>query len=213
LEQVLHGAQHYLSFDMQELAECTKCSRIVKNFSKLKISHPDYLNKPIIPILIKQTFLCIIGLAPGFSGANRTGKIFHGDFSGNILNKAIQLSNYKKQDKYTFPYITNAVKCFPPNNKPISSEINNCNIHLKNELESLGNLRVIIALGYIAHISVLRSYSILQKKHKFVHGAVHKINNNVVLIDSYHCSKINVYTKRITLSKLIDILKLAMSYR
>ena len=213
MEQALHGAQHYLSFNMQELSECKKCSRIVKNFSKLNISHPNYLNEPIIPIFKKHTFLCIVGLAPGFSGANRTGKIFNGDFSGDFLSKAIEMSNYKKEDEYTFPYITNAVKCFPPNNKPIRSEINNCNMYLKTELESLNNLKVIIALGCIAHISVLRSYSIIQKKHKFAHGQIHKINKNVVLIDSYHCSKINVYTKRITLSMLTDILKLAISYK
>ena len=111
------------------------------------------------------------------------------------------------------PYITNAVKCYPPNNKPNGSEINNCNIYLKQELESLDNLKVIIALGSISHNSILKSYSLVKQKYKFSHGFAHKINRNLVLIDSYHCSKMNINTKRLTLAMLINILNLAISNR
>ena len=198
---------------MRDLLTCKKCPRIVNNFYKLKKSHPSYLNRPIIPIRRNESSIAIVGLAPGFTGANRTGQIFNGDFSGDILNKAIKLSGINFKNKLLQPYITNAVKCYPPNNKPNISEINNCNIFLKQELESLNNLRVIIALGSISHNSILQSYSLSKKEYKFSHGFVHKINENLVLIDSYHCSKININTKRLTLVMLINILNLAISYR
>ena len=211
--QALRGDLHYLNFKMQELSECNKCSRIVKNLADLRLTYPNYQNKPIAPVPCKNAFLCIVGLAPGLSGANRTGKIFDGDFSGNILSKALELSRYTKSDDYLYPYITNAVKCFPPKNKPIASEINNCNRFLSNELKSLKYLKVIIVLGATAHNSVLKSYSLSRKGNKFSHGNIHQLSKNIVLIDSYHCSKINIYTKRLTLSMLVDIFKLAMIYK
>ena len=198
---------------MQDLLSCKKCPRIVNNLDKLKKSHSNYLNRPIMPIKRIESSLAIVGLAPGLAGANRTGQIFNGDFSGDILNKAIRLSGINSINNLLQTYITNAVKCYPPNNKPNISEINNCNIFLKQELESLNNLRVIIALGSISHNSILQSYSLSKKEYKFSHGFVHKINENLVLIDSYHCSKININTKRLTLVMLINILNLAISYR
>lgn len=213
LEQGSHGDLHYLNFNMQEISECKKCSRIVKNLVNLRLTNPDYQNKPIVPVPCKKAFLCIVGLAPGLSGANRTGKIFDGDFSGNILSKVLELSKYSKSNEYLYPYITNAVKCFPPKNKPLASEINNCNTYLSNELKSLKNLRVIIVLGLTAHNAVLRSYSLSRKQYKFSHGNIHKLNKNLVLADSYHCSKINIYTKRLTLSMLVDVFKHAMTYK
>ena len=198
---------------MRDLLTCKKCPRIVNNFYKLKKSHPSYLNRPIIPIRRNESSIAIVGLAPGFTGANRTGQIFNGDFSGDILNKAIRLSGINSINNLLQTYITNAVKCYPPNNKPNISEINNCNTYLRYELESLSKLKVIIALGSIAHNSVLQSYSLIKQKYKFSHGSIHKINRNLVLIDSYHCSKININTKRLTLTMLINILNLALSNR
>ena len=197
---------------MLGLSVCRKCVRIVKNFDKLNRTHPDYQNKPIIPISQKNASISIVGLAPGLSGANRTGMIFKGDFSGHILNKTLELSGFNRKNNQDYPYITNAVKCFPPNNKPTSSEITNCNMYLKYELEKLINLRVIIALGLIAHNSILKTYMLRQKDYRFGHGIIHKINKDVVLIDSYHCSKINIYTKRLTVAMLLDIIKLAKLY-
>jgi len=210
---VLHGVQLYSNFNMLHLSDCTKCPRIVKNFDKLKLIYPSYVNKPITPKSNPLTFLCIVGLAPGLSGANRTGKIFNGDFSGQILNKALVSKEFPPSNIYTYPYITNAVKCFPPENKPLASEINNCNEYLKYELESLSNLKVIIALGSVAHNSILKVYKKSLSKYKFFHGATHKIDKNLTLIDSYHCSKINIYTRRLSVSMLEDILELAKSYR
>tara|TARA_B100001564_G_C20659799_1_gene680976 strand:- start:561 stop:1157 length:597 start_codon:yes stop_codon:yes gene_type:complete len=198
---------------MSHLFDCTKCPRIVKNFEQLKLSHPDLINKPIAPKLNTNSFLCIVGLAPGLLGANRTGKIFDGDFSGDILKSALETTKYFQDDINTYPHITNAIKCLPPFNKPIASEINNCNVYLKHELNSISNLRVIIALGSIAHRSVLKVYEKNQVKYQFAHGAIHKINNNIILIDSYHCSKININTKRLSISMLEDILELAKLYQ
>lgn len=198
---------------MRDLLSCKKCPRIVDNFNKLKKSHSNYFNKPIIPILRNESSIAIVGLAPGLAGANRTGQIFDGDFSGDILNKAIKLSGVNFKNTLLYPYITNAVKCYPPNNKPNISEIDNCNIFLKQELESLSNLKAVIALGHIAHNSILQSYSLVKQKYKFSHGFVHKINGNLILIDSYHCSKININTKRLTLKMLINILNIAISDR
>ena len=198
---------------MQDLLSCKKCHRIVNNLNKLRKIHPNYLNRPIIPIKRNESSIAIVGLAPGLKGANRTGHIFNGDFSGDILNKAIKLSGINFKNNLLYPYITNAVKCYPPNNKPSISEIDNCNIFLKQELESLCNLKVVIALGHIAHNSILQSYSLVKQKYKFSHGFVHKINGNLTLIDSYHCSKININTKKLTLVMLINILNLAVSNR
>jgi uracil-DNA glycosylase family 4 len=198
---------------MQDLLSCKKCPRIVNNLDKLRKIYPNYLNRPIIPIKRNESSIAIVGLAPGLTGANRTGNIFNGDFSGDILNKAIKLSRINFENNLLHPYITNAIKCYPPNNKPNASEINNCNIYLKQELESLNNLKVIIALGSISHNSILKSYSLVKQKYKFSHGFAHKINRNLVLIDSYHCSKMNINTKRLTLAMLINILNLAISNR
>lgn len=175
--------------------------------------YPGLINKPIAPRPTNSAFLCIIGLAPGLFGANRTGKIFDGDFSGNILNKALNVARYTNNSINTYPHITNAVKCLPPLNKPSSSEITNCNAYLKYELNSLSNLKVIIAFGLVAHKAVLKVYEKKMKKYNFSHGAIHKINNNLTLIDSYHCSKINVNTKRLSMPMIIDILELARLYR
>ena len=198
---------------MLHLSDCTQCPRIVKNFEKLKLIYPNYINKPITPKSNPLTFLCIVGLAPGLSGANRTGKIFHGDFSGKILNQVLVSKKLIPSNIYAYPYITNAVKCFPPENKPIVSEINNCKKYLKYELESLLNLKVIIALGSVAHRSILKVYKKNSNDYKFSHGSIHKIDKNLILIDSYHCSKINIYTKRLSVSMLEDILELAKSYQ
>ncbi|MEC7864723.1 MAG: uracil-DNA glycosylase family protein [Pseudomonadota bacterium] len=198
---------------MQKLSTCKKCTRIVNNLIKLKKSNPEYLNRPIIPSPRDNAYLCIVGLAPGLTGANRTGRIFDGDYSGDILSRALLASNFNDKHKNNYPYITNAVKCYPPKNKPNITEINNCNTFLKNELDSLKKLKVIIALGFVAHNSVLSAYSLVKNNYKFSHGKIHIICKDLVLIDSYHCSKINVYTKRLTISMLAEILKKAKSYR
>ena len=153
----------------------------------------------------RSSSLLIVGLAPGLQGANKTGRPFTGDYAGDLLYKTINKFNFSK-GKYAGRIddnlklkdctITNAVRCVPPQNKPISEEINNCNNFLKKTIEIHKNLKVIIALGLIAHKSIISALSLKQKLYKFKHGNKHKIDN-LILIDSYHCSRYNTNTGRL----------------
>lgn len=197
---------------MKTLEYCIRCPRIQKNFDILNASYPYYINKPIQPIGPLSSAICIVGLAPGLHGANRTGIIFNGDFSGDILNKCLELNNlktYKDHNKGTAVHITNAVKCFPPKNKPLRIEINNCLQHLTKEFLLMRNLKVIVVLGRLAHNSVLKSYNIPLSRYKFSHGSYYKLNSKLIILDSYHCSKININTKKLTVRMLSKIFILA----
>jgi uracil-DNA glycosylase family 4 len=151
--------------------------------------------------------LLIVGLAPGKHGANRSGRPFTGDHAGILL--------YATLFKYglsTGPIstaaddglllakarITNAVKCLPPDNKPLPVEIKTCNDYLRSELAQSRSVRAILALGLVAHEAVLRTYDVLPKKFKFAHGAEHELGDGRTLIDSYHCSRYNTQTRRLT---------------
>ena len=203
---------------MQDLQTCRICKRLQRNFIKLEQAYPKYFNRPIKPLGSINSRICIVGLAPGLHGANRTGKPFFGDFSGNILFNALKknrLSINNVKNGYKSVYITNSVKCYPPNNQPNLDEIKNCLTHLTQEFFLLKRLKVIIALGHIAHNSILRAYSLKMSNYKFSHGKIHKINERKLLIDSYHCSKININSKKLTNKMISDILNTAkeISYR
>ena len=190
---------------LNSLDSCKKCKRIHHNLVCLSKIYTTYLNKPIHGSGNTLSPLCIVGLAPGLHGANRTGEVFKGDFSGEILHKCLKLSGFIDKDHINYPYITNAVKCYPPANKPLSSEIKNCSKFLSEELDILCNLKVIVALGKLAHDSVLRVYGASLAKYKFIHNHTHQINNRILLLDSYHCSKININTKKLTTNMLRDV--------
>ena len=197
---------------MKVLESCIKCPRIQKNFDILNNIYPHYINKPIRPIGSLSSTICIVGLAPGLHGANRTGITFNGDFSGDILNQCLRLNNLitdQTHNEGTMVHITNAVKCFPPKNKPLKNEINNCLSHLNKEFLLMKNLKIIIALGKLAHNSVLKSYNIPLSKHKFAHGSHHKLKSKLIIVDSYHCSRININTKKLTIKMLSRIFVLA----
>ena len=164
------------------------------------------MNKPIHGFGSMLSPICIVGLAPGLHGANRTGEVFKGDFSGEILNKCLKLAGFADKYDISYPYITNAVKCYPPANKPMVNEIKNCSKFLSEELGALYNLKVIIALGKLSHDSVLKIYGASLTKNKFIHNHAHRIANKLILLDSYHCSKININTKRLSVDMLHDIL-------
>lgn len=190
---------------LNSLDSCKKCQRIYINFVSLSKIYVDYLNKPIHGIGHLSSRFCIVGLAPGLHGANRTGEVFSGDFSGDILHKCLKLSGFNNKKDINYPYITNAVKCYPPANKPLSTEVHNCSIYLSEELNSLRNLKLILALGRVAHEAILRGFDIPLDEYKFTHGHVHKINEKMILLDSYHCSKININTKKLTTNMLRDV--------
>ena len=184
---------------------CTKCRRLYNFRKKNQSNNPDWFNAPVPTFGELSSSLLIVGLAPGLQGANKTGRPFTGDYAGDLLYKTINKFNFSK-GKYAGTIddslklkdctITNAVRCVPPQNKPISEEINNCNNFLKKTIEIHKNLKVIIALGLIAHKSIISALNLKQKLYKFKHGNKHKIDN-LILIDSYHCSRYNTNTGRL----------------
>jgi len=184
---------------------CNKCKRLF-NFRKKNISeNPDWFNAPVPNFGELNSTLLIVGLAPGLKGANKTGRPFTGDYAGDLLYKTLEKFGFSN-DLYHGMLndglrlyncsITNAVKCVPPQNKPVSEEIKNCNHFLKLTIENHKNLKVIIALGLVAHNSVLSALCLKQKLYKFKHGSEHKLKD-LTLIDSYHCSRYNTNTGRL----------------
>ena len=184
---------------------CSKCRRLYNFRKKNQSNNPDWFNAPVPTFGELSSSLLIVGLAPGLQGANKTGRPFTGDYAGDLLYKTINKFNFSK-GKYAGTIddslklkdctITNAVRCVPPQNKPISEEINNCNNFLKKTIEIHKNLKVIIALGLIAHKSIISALNLKQKLYKFKHGNKHKVDN-LILIDSYHCSRYNTNTGRL----------------
>ena len=153
-------------------------------------------------------------MAHGLRGANRTRKIFYGDFSGNLLfnflkkyNISESVSEFKEISNINCR-ITNAVKCLPPNNKPNSFELKKCNVFLSSEINKMKNLRIILTLGQISHNSTIIALNKNLSEYKFIHLKKHKINDQIILINSYHCSKYNINTKRLKISDLDNVFKM-----
>lgn len=187
---------------------CRRCPRLVALRKSLRKDQPDWWNAPVPTFGDPDAWLAIIGLAPGKEGANRTGRVFTGDASGDLLFATLAkagLSNGRFQsradDGVTLhgAIIINAVKCLPPQNKPTGAEIANCRKYLAKSMGALPNLRIVLALGKIAHDSILRMENMQLADHKFAHGAEHELTGGRTLIDSYHCSRYNVNTKRLTI--------------
>ena len=179
--------------------KCNTCKEIVAHHKLLARKYPLYHCNPVDGSGNLDSKIILIGLAPGLHGANKTGVPFTSDYSGEIIRKL--LSKLKLNDIF----ITNAVKCYPKNNKPSVIAINNCKVHTKKELDSLSNLRVIVTLGAIAYYQILKLYNIERKHNKFEHGNTINLNTNISLIASYHCSKLNFNTHRIDLMMLEQI--------
>lgn len=197
-------------------SDCDLCPRLYKFLKNVKIENPTYYCKPVPAFGDSNTKFLIVGLAPGLNGANRTGRPFTGDFAGIILYEALfyfGLSN-KEQSidlhdglKLDGVKITNAVKCLPPENKPLSNEIKTCNQFLKEEILSIDNELIILSLGKISHDAVLDVFKLKKSFFKFKHGARHELSPNVVLYDSYHCSRYNTSTKRLTREMFFDVFR------
>jgi len=187
--------------------DCRRCPRLAGLRKSLRNEYSDWWNAPVPAFGDPDAWLAIVGLAPGKEGANRTGRPFTGDASGDLLFATLDkvgLSNGSfashVDDGVTLngTIIINAVKCLPPENRPTGAEINNCRPYMTKALDALPNLQVLLALGKIAHDSVIRMTGARLADHKFVHGAEHLLPGQRVLIDSYHCSRYNVNTKRLT---------------
>ena len=193
---------------------CSRCSRL-KNFrTENKKKYPSWFNAPVPSILNINSELLIVGLAPGITGANRTGRPFTGDHAGLILFSTLKKFGfsrglYKENGFDSLELdncsITNAVRCVPPKNLPNINEIKNCEIFLQTTIKEHKHLKLIIALGLISHKSIVSSFGFKQKDFKFGHKNKHKINQSITLIDGYHCSRYNTNTKRLTQSMFDEI--------
>nr|WP_305792721.1 uracil-DNA glycosylase [Sedimenticola hydrogenitrophicus] len=174
---------------------------------QVKADHPDYYARPVPPFGDTAARLLVVGLAPGMHGANATGRPFTGDYAGILLYETLHRFGFgSKPDSLSVEddlrlsdcRITNAVKCLPPQNKPVGSEINTCNRYLAEELKTLPSSGVVVALGLVAHNAVLKASGLKQGAYKFAHAAHHLLPNGLQLIDSYHCSRYNTQTRRLT---------------
>ena len=197
---------------------CTKCPRLDTFLKSSKKKFPDYHCKPVASFGDPKAQLLIVGLAPGLHGANATGRPFTGDFAGILLYETLYKFKFASHPasksigdslKLKNCRITNAVKCVPPANKPTTEEIKTCNVYLKNELALLKPGCVMLALGKIAHDAVLRAFDLKLSSHSFGHANLHKLENGLNLLDSYHCSRYNTQTKRLTQKQFEAIFKQA----
>ena len=184
----------------------------------MRLDHPQYHNQPVAPWGAADAHLLIVGLAPGKHGANATGYPFTGDASGELLFRVLHRTGFSSHSRpapvdTTFRLngcrITNAVKCLPPGNKPAGDEIRQCGDYLLRELQSMVEPGVIVALGRLAHGAIIRTLGLRQVDFPFAHGMHHNLDNSVTLLDSYHCSRYNTQTGRLTESMLFEVFRRA----
>lgn len=187
--------------------DCTLCNRLDRFLKQVKKDHPDYHARPVAPFGVAKPKLLIVGLAPGMHGANATGRPFTGDYAGILLYETLFKYGFSNQSEATANNdglklkqcrITNAVKCLPPENKPTSAEVNTCNAYLEQELATLGKGTVVLVLGGIAHKATLKALQLKQKDYPFAHNKTYTLPNDRYLVTSYHCSRYNTQTKRLT---------------
>ena len=197
---------------------CRRCPRLAAFLDSVKHQNPDYYCKPVPPFGDPDARLLIVGLAPGMHGANRTGRPFTGDHAGILLYGTLHKLGFASaacsvhgEDglRLEDARITNSVKCLPPANKPLPPEIKTCNTYLAAELAQSPRVKVVLALGAIAHVAVLRAVGLKAGDRKFAHGAEHALAGGRVLLDSYHCSRYNTQTRRLTAAMFEDIMRRA----
>lgn len=187
--------------------DCPLCPRLVAFRERNRAAHPDWFNAPVPSFGKDDARVLIVGLAPGLKGANRTGRPFLGDYAGELLYRTLlKVGLARGHHDVNAPealqlkdcMITNAVRCVPPANRPERSEIVNCRQFLDARIGTMRNLRVILAVGRIAHEATLDALSLKRGNYPFSHGARHELPSGVVLFDSYHCSRQNTNTGRLT---------------
>ncbi|MDH3576256.1 MAG: uracil-DNA glycosylase [Gammaproteobacteria bacterium] len=186
--------------------DCRACPRLAGFLDDVNGRYPDYYCRPVPPFGKVDARFLIVGLAPGLHGANRTGRPFTGDHAGILLYQMLHKYGFSSRDHSESAddglvlndcRITNAVKCLPPDNKPVGAEINTCNSFLESELKLMPQDSVVMALGGIAHRAVIKARGLRQADYKFAHAAVHDLGD-FMLLDSYHCSRYNTNTRRLT---------------
>jgi uracil-DNA glycosylase family 4 len=185
---------------------CPLCPRLLSFREGVRARQPDWFNSPVPSFGDPDGRLLIVGLAPGLQGANRTGRPFTGDFAGDLLYATLIEYGFAKGVYQARPddglrlldcRISNAVRCVPPQNKPLPAEINTCRQFLSATLASMPSLRAIVALGRVAHDSTLKALSLRSAAAPFAHGAIHQAGA-LRLYDSYHCSRYNTNTRVLT---------------
>jgi uracil-DNA glycosylase len=194
--------------------ECPRCPRLVETRRTCRAQFPGWWNAPVPALGDPGAWLAVVGLAPGKYGANRTGLAFTGDSAGDMLWATLAKFGLSGEARaLNGVIILNAVKCLPPENKPNPEEIRNCRPYLADALAALPNLHTIIALGQIAHQSVVKAVGAKLPKHRFAHGAVHQMLDGRTIIDSYHCSRYNQNTGRLTVEMFEAVFKAALADR
>ncbi len=193
---------------------CRRCPRLAQYLDRVGDVHPDYHARPVAPFGAARARLLIVGLAPGLHGANRTGRPFTGDHAGILLYDTLHRYGYASRPVSTSASdglrlkgcrITNAVKCLPPANRPLPDEVRRCNGYLAAEIGLLARGATILALGTIAHDAVLMALGMKRSSCRFRHGARHLLPRGLLLYDSYHCSRYNTQTRRLTTEMFRDV--------
>jgi uracil-DNA glycosylase len=187
--------------------DCPLCPRLAAFRDAHRKAHPEWFNAPVPPFGDDEAELLIVGLAPGLRGANRTGRPFTGDYAGGLLYQTLAkfglahgVYDARPDDGLVLrrARITNAVRCVPPQNRPDPGEIATCRRFLAADIAALPRLRAILALGAIAHQTILAALGLPRGLFPFVHGQMHALPSGVVLADSYHCSRLNTNTGKLS---------------
>jgi uracil-DNA glycosylase family 4 len=193
--------------------DCPLCPRLVDYRSANRAANPGWHNAPVPSWGPVDAPLLVLGLAPGVRGANRTGRPFTGDYAGKLLYGTLLKFGVARGEFREDPNdgmellgcrIANAVRCVPPENLPTPAEIRTCNTFVKAELAGMPKLRAVLALGVVAHAALLRAKGIPASRHRFVHGAIATLPDGLLLADSYHVSRYNTSTRRLTAAMFED---------
>ncbi len=195
-------------------SDCALCPRLAAFRSANQRAYPDFHNAPVPAFGDTDARLLIVGLAPGLKGANRTARPFTGDYAGDLLYPTLVRFGFARGTYGREPddgltlidcRITNAVRCVPPQNKPVGEEIRTCRSFLIDEMRSMPHLKAILALGVVSHGSVLGALNCRKSHYPFGHGATHDVPNSPLLVNSYHCSRYNTNTGRLTAAMFEDV--------
>ena len=187
--------------------DCPLCPRLAAFRTANRAAYPDFHNAPVASFGPADAELLIVGLAPGLKGANRTGRPFTGDYAGDLLYRTLldcrlATGSYDRRPddglRLVNCRVTNAVRCVPPENKPTPAEARTCRRFLEGELRALTGLKVILALGRVAHDAAVAAAGGRPSAFRFAHGAAHELPNGLRLVDSYHCSRYNTQTGVLT---------------
>ena len=199
--------------------DCRRCERLANFLDQVHVDYPAYHARPVAPFGVTDARLLIVGLAPGMHGANATGRPFTGDYAGILLYETLhefglsnQAKSFARDDGLQLRHcrITNAVKCLPPQNKPLPLEVATCNMFLARELATLPPGGVIFVLGQVAHTAVLRALGLKLKEFPFGHATHYTLPDGRQFLSSYHCSRYNTQTRRLTREMFRDVVRRAV---